>query len=138
MPEVSTSARVAVVNDSEAFLDLVGEILTAAGYEVTTHLAEDLRLYELAALDPDLIILDLVMVGRAVASGWDLLMLSRAHPQLESVPIIVCSADHHQLRRREAELAHMPRTSVLSKPFSLEELEEAVRAALDGLEAEAS
>ncbi len=134
--------RIVVVNDSPEFLDTVREILADAGYEVTAHHGDDLTADAIAALRPDLVILDLVLRRRSLrdqlAAGWDLLVLIRAHPQLSQVPIIVCSADTRQLRQRERELEKIAGTFVLPKPFSIDQLEAVVRTALDGRQEEVS
>jgi CheY-like chemotaxis protein len=136
------SHRIVVVNDSPEFLETVREILADAGYEVTAHHGDDLTADAIAALRPDLVIVDLVLRRRSLrdqlAAGWDLLVLIRAHAQLTSVPIIVCSADTRQLRQREGELQQVAATYVLPKPFSIDQLEAVVRSALEDRQAEAS
>lgn len=134
--------RIVVVNDSPEFLDTVREILANAGYEVTTHHGDDLTADAIAALRPDLVILDLVLRRRSLrdrlAGGWDLLVLIRSHPQLSEVPIVVCSADTRQLRQRERQLEKIAATFVLPKPFSIDQLEAVVRTALDDRKEEVS
>lgn len=136
------SQRIVVVNDSPEFLDTVREILADAGYEVTAHHGDDLTADAIAALRPDLVIIDLVLRRRSLldqlAAGWDLLVLIRSHPELASVPIVVCSADTRQLRQRERELQQIAATYVLPKPFSIDQLESVVRSALDARQEEAS
>jgi DNA-binding response OmpR family regulator len=137
-----SAPRVVVVNDSEDFLDAITDALTEAGYDVSGHHGDQLSADDVARLEPDLIILDLVLKRRnlndELANGWDFLLLARAHPRLASVPVIVCSADAGQLRRREEELRAVARTHVLVKPFALDDLERVVRAALDEPEQAAS
>jgi DNA-binding response OmpR family regulator len=137
-----SSRRVVVVNDSEDFLDAITDALTEAGYQVTGHHGDQLSADDVARLEPDLIILDLVLKRRnlddELANGWDFLLLVRAHDRLANVPIIVCSADAGQLRRREEELRAVAKAYVLVKPFALEELENIVQMALEGSEEAAS
>ena len=73
----------------------------------------------LAASDPDLIVVDLLLGG---ASGWEIVTLARADERLASVPIIVCSADVTALNERAGDLERIGNVHVLSKPFSIDEI----------------
>ena len=65
MPE--RRPRISVVNDNAEFLDLMAAILDEdAGYDVSLFKGEVVEISELAASDPDLIIVDLLLGG---ASG---------------------------------------------------------------------
>ena len=68
-----------------------------AGYDVTLFNGETTAIDEIAASEPELIIVDLLLGG---ASGWDIVALSRADERLADVPIIICSADVVALRDR--------------------------------------
>ena len=116
--------RISVINDNPEFLELMAAILAEdAGYDVTLFNGEQTSADELAASDPDLIIVDLLLGG---ASGWELVTLSRAHDRLAKTPIIVCSADVTGIREREAELAEVADLHVLTKPFSIDQITELV------------
>lgn len=134
--------RIVVVNDSREFLETMEDLLRELGYEVTGHHGDRLSSADLAAMRPDLLILDLVLQRRGqtdeLANGWDLLLLVRADSRLQSVPVIVCSGDTRQLRRRERELEQIANAFVLPKPFSLEDVESLVKRALEGAEEAAS
>jgi DNA-binding response OmpR family regulator len=132
-PAVSRPARIVVINDAPDFLDVVTEILEVDGYAVIPYAGEDLSVDELASRDPDLVILDLrLWAGEREISGWEFMLLIRSHDALREVPVIVCSADSDQLREREEELQEIANSYVLPKPFEINELEQMVRAALDG------
>lgn len=113
--------RISVVNDNPEFLELMSAILSdESGYEVSLFKGDDG--YPLSALRdaaPDLIIVDLLLGG---ASGWEIVALARADEALAEVPIVVCSADVHQLRDRADELASIGNVHVLAKPFEIDEL----------------
>ena len=116
--------RISVVNDNPDFLELMSAILDEdAGYEVALFDGEDTSIDELAASDPDLLIIDLVMGG---ASGWEIVALSRADERLAARPILVCSADIASLREKAEELARIGDVHVLEKPFSVDEITEVV------------
>jgi DNA-binding response OmpR family regulator len=112
--------RISVVNDNPDFLDLMSAILNEdAGYDVTLFDGEETSIDELAASDPDLLIVDLVLGG---ASGWEIVALSRADVRLAGRPILVCSADVTSLREKTDELERIGDVHVLEKPFSVDEI----------------
>lgn len=116
----ATRPRISVVNDNADFLELMSAILDEdAGYDVTLFHGETTSIDEIAAADPDLLIVDLLLGG---ASGWEIVALSRADERLASVPIIVCSADVAALRERAGELERIGSVHVVSKPFSIDDL----------------
>ena len=118
MPE--QRPRISVVNDNADFLELMSAILDEdAGYDVSLFNGERAGIGEIAATDPDLIVVDLLLGG---ASGWEIVTLARADERLAGVPIIVCSADVTALRERAGELERIGNVHVLSKPFSIDEI----------------
>jgi len=122
MPE--RRPRISVVNDNAEFLDLMAAILDEdAGYDVSLFKGEFVEISELAASDPDLIIVDLLLGG---ASGWEIVTLARSDQRLADVPIIVCSADVTALRDRESDLERIGSVRVLAKPFAIDEITELV------------
>jgi len=116
----ATRPRISVINDNPDFLDLMSAILDEdAGYEVTLVKGEQATIAEIADSRPDLLIVDLLLGG---ASGWEIVALSRAHPLLADVPIIICSADVIALRDREDEMKQIADLHVLAKPFGIDEM----------------
>jgi len=112
--------RISVINDNAAFLELMSAILDEdAGYEVTVFNGESTSIAEIAAADPGLIIVDLLLGG---ASGWEIVTLARAHERLAGVPIVICSADVIALRDRAVELEQIGDVHVLAKPFGIDEV----------------
>ena len=112
--------RISVLNDNADFLELMQAILDEdAGYQVSVFSGEDTSIEQLAASDPDLIIVDLLLGG---ASGWEIVTLARVDARLSAVPIIVCSADVNGLRTRAAELERIGRVHLMTKPFGIEEM----------------
>ena len=123
MPE-SRPPRISVLNDNPDFLELMSAILDDdAGYDVLLFNGEETGIDQLAASDPNLIIVDLRLGG---ASGWEVVTLTRAHQRLADVPIIVCSADVAALRDRAEELESIGKVHVLAKPFGIDEITELV------------
>ena len=102
------------VNDNPEFLELMSAILDEeAGYDVTLFDGEEMSIEELAASDPDLLIVDLLMGG---ASGWEIVTLSRADARLSDRPILVCSADIASLREKAEELQRIGNVHILRSP----------------------
>jgi DNA-binding response OmpR family regulator len=112
--------RISVVNDNPEFLELMADILDGdGGYEVTTFEDPTTTVDDLAASDPELVIVDLLLGG---ASGWEIVALSRADERLSGLPIIVCSADVAALRERAEDFERIGDIHVLAKPFGIDEL----------------
>ena len=84
----------------------------------------------IATTDPDLLVIDL-RLGREAPSGWDILLMARAHGALREVPIILCSADIVELRSRKEEMSSIADVHILEKPFRIEQAEELVRRLLE-------
>ncbi len=125
---LSRVARVTVVNDRPEFLDVMREILEPAGHEVTTMEGDELDVDQLAATQPDLLIIDLRLdPEKSRLTGWDIIVLARADDRTGSVPIILCSADQIGTRDHGDELQALADVHILLKPFALAEMEDLVR-----------
>ena len=83
-------ARVLVVDDDEAILDAVRELLEDGGYQVATATngAEALE-YLHNEPAPSALLVDMMM---PVMDGWQLLQKMKADPQLAQLPVIAMSA----------------------------------------------
>jgi two-component system, OmpR family, response regulator len=112
--------HICVINDNPAFLDLMAAILDdEAGYEVTTLDGARTSIDDIAAREPQLLVVDLLLGG---ASGWEIVTLARADARLADTAIIVCSADVTALRDRAAELERIGNVHVIAKPFGIDEI----------------
>ena len=122
----ATVARVTVVNDNPEFLELLRELLEDERYAVTT-VDSDLpnSLSRIRESQPQLLIMDLRM-GSDALHGWDISQQVRETPELQDLPIIICSADLLALRDLEADMQSSNRVATLTKPFALGELTETV------------
>ena len=120
----ATRPRITVINDNPDFLELMRAILDEdAGYAVTLFAGDSTAIGEIAASDPDLIIVDLLLGG---ASGWEIVTLARADQRLADVPVVICSADVTALKDRADELEQIGNVHVLAKPFGIDEVTELV------------
>jgi CheY-like chemotaxis protein len=124
--------RITVVNDNPEFLELVRDILDDERY-ATTAIDGDLEgaLERVVESRPELLIIDL-RLGTEVLRGWDIAQEVRREPSLESLPVIICSADVLALQALADDLADTKHVRTLPKPFAIAEL----TAAIDGLLAE--
>jgi CheY-like chemotaxis protein len=116
------SPRVLVIDDEEHMRRLIRRQLERAGFEVIQASSAGEGL-ELMRLDhPDVVTIDLMMPG---VGGLELLALKNTDPNLRDLPSLVLTAVGWQEdldRARE-----MGATAVLLKPFSQQELTQAVR-----------
>jgi excisionase family DNA binding protein len=81
--------RVLVVDDDEAFLEVVRELLTASGFAVETARQGFLAGYLVGRRTPDVIVLDLVMPG---LDGFEVLALLREREESRSIPVVACTS----------------------------------------------
>ena len=121
-------ARIALINDDTAFLELMRDLLGAEeGYDVLICTEGDRAYAFVKEQRPDLVILDIRMGGEEV--GWTMLELLTLDPQTRPIPLIVCSAAIRELQEHEPLLRRFG-VEVLPKPFDLDALLQKVEAAL--------
>jgi DNA-binding response OmpR family regulator len=124
--------RVTVVNDDAEVLAILREILEDQAYDVVGLRGAEQSIEEIAVTAPDLLVVDLRLDPQASRlSGWDMVAMSRVHPRLREVPIVVISADLLAIRERADELQAYGDVHLMSKPFEVATLEELVRRLLD-------
>ncbi len=131
MPNRFLSAAVAmpvimVVDDQAANVQVLGQLLTHAEYDVVPVLdgAEALALAEHSP--PDLVLLDMRMPG---LDGFAVLEGLQAMPQTRHVPVVFLTADHERDSLVRAFSAGA--VDYITKPFIAEELLARVRTHLD-------
>ena len=107
--------RIAVINDDPTFLELMNDLLRLDGYEVLLLHESSVAIPHLKDWTPAAIILGLRRDD--LDSGWLLLAAMRAVPGLQTVPVVVCSAD---VVAREKHAEHLARAAcaALPKPFT--------------------
>lgn len=108
-----------IVNGSPPVLDLLRELFQDARYNVTTTNFVPNTFAQISALQPDLLMVDVVVGEEA---GWDLLERLHAEAATSGIPIIVFSTSPALLDR--ARVLAMPGEArrFLAKPFDVEEL----------------
>jgi CheY-like chemotaxis protein len=83
-------ARVLVVDDDPDIVEYLGFLLEDHGYEVSSANCSASALAVLDELEPDVVIVDVIMPGR---SGLDLLVTIRQHERWSSVPVVVLTGN---------------------------------------------
>ena len=113
--------KVLVVDDDPVVRILVGECLTAKGYQVTV--AEDGAdcFKHLASDNPDIVILDFFMPDM---NGMDILLEMRKNPTFAKLPILILSADSGTEKILKENNA-IP-DAFLQKPIALDQIVNAV------------
>lgn len=121
MADPAPRAHVLLVDDTQAILDVMQELLEEEGYRVSVSM-ETLDLTRIKALQPDLIVQDLLFAGRQEA-GWHFLTLMRLHPELACIPLLLCTAATETVNDPAmAENLDRQGVRVLLKPFELDHL----------------
>ena len=118
--ETPRRARIAVINDDTAFLDLMRELLEEEGnYDVLVCREWDRAYHFVKQGQPDLVIQDIRIGGEE--HGWTILNLLTLDPETVSIPMIVCSAAIQSLHEHQ-ELLSKFGIRALAKPFDLQTL----------------
>src|SRR5438874_9918948 len=118
--ETPRRARIAVINDDTAFLDLMRELLEEEGnYDVLICREWDTAYHFVKQAQPDLVILDIRVGGEE--HGWTILNLLTLDPATNAIPTIVCSAAIQSLHDHQDMLSKLG-IRALPKPFDLDTL----------------
>lgn len=115
-------ATILIVDDQAPNLQIVGDALLSAGYDIVVAGSGEQALKRLEARRPDLILLDVIMPG---LNGVETCARIQEHPQGRNVPVIFLSAaDDKNLIVRALESGGV---DFVSKPFNRAELLSRVR-----------
>src|SRR5436305_5520094 len=111
--------RILVVNDTQEILELFRMILEGEGYEVILSGFPIQQISDVEQINPDLIILDLVFGDEK--TGWQMLQMLKMQRSTATIPVIVCTAAHNEVREQEGYLFSQG-VHVVYKPFDLDHL----------------
>lgn len=123
----TSRTHILVINDTQEVLEVMKELLQDEGYQVTIHSTAIRDLQIIQEIGPNLLILDHLMGDEEY--GWQLVQKLRLNRELAALPVIVCTAAIKMVKELEGHLKAKGITVVL-KPFDIDDLLEAVRAAL--------
>lgn len=115
---------IVVVDNDEAFRDLLTDVLSDEGYRVVTATTGTDALETIHQARPTLVILDLRM--ETPDSGIQMIRAVRSNPLTATLPLLICSADIAGMMQHAPFLQeqHVP---ALNKPFDLDRLLTLVR-----------
>lgn len=111
--------HVFVVNGAAEFLDLLRELLEEEQYNVTTTNFVPLTFDQIAALQPDLLMIDLAV---GIHAGWDLLERLAREASTNQIPIIVFSTSPEILEKAQSQPERYGGQRFLGKPVDLDEV----------------
>jgi len=114
--------RLLLVDDNERVLQLFERYLTAEGFLVSSAGGAEEALAAIAEERPEAIVLDVMMRN---VDGWQFLQRLRANPELQDVPVVVCSV----LNEPDLALA-LGAQGYLKKPVSHSQMLTALRQVL--------
>jgi DNA-binding response OmpR family regulator len=126
------AARILVIDADPVFQELMHEFLTAEGYEVVGHCQAVTHPREVQQYHPHLILLSYwVSMPSPARPLWQRLSTD---PATTTIPIILCTAAHEQVRPLEAGL-RVAGIVVVYKPCDLWELLRLIQARVTNLPA---
>ena len=122
--------QVWVVDDDEEMNHAIGLMLKLLDCEVTSFHSAGLAAQTLlTGKTPDLLILD---INLPEVSGWDLLEFLRRRKEWKGLPIVMLSSESADTQLEKAR--QLGADTYLVKPVTIEELDEAIRTALQNHE----
>mgnify|MGYP005845256493 CR=1 FL=1 len=116
-PETTTTATILIVDDTAAGRDVLASLLANRGYQLEFASSGREALNLATALNPDLILLDIMMPGM---DGFEVCQILRSQPDICDIPILMVTAlDDRESRIRGLEVGA---DDFISKPFDRVEL----------------
>ena len=110
--------KIMVVDDEPDILTTVGQMLEMSGFEVIQAVdgKECLRKLDELAINPDLILLDIMMPD---VSGWDVAAKIKENPKWSNIPIVFLTAKGDTM---SIGLGGMASEDYIVKPFDVKDL----------------
>jgi DNA-binding response OmpR family regulator len=112
----STSPFILVVEDDQGCSELITEVVSDLGYEVVVRDSAEEAQVMLVDRHPILVVLDVMLPD---ADGFTVLKQMRETPELETVPVMLCTAALFEVSEYYNPVldAH---TEIVPKPFHIE------------------
>jgi len=118
----SSAVKVVCIEDEREMIDLVQLILTRRGYEVHGALGGREGLALIEAVQPDLVLLDLMMPDM---DGWEVYQQMKANEAMKDIPVIIVTAKAQNIDKVLG--LHIAKVDdYITKPFGPSELLESV------------
>ena len=111
--------HILAINGAPDFLNVVRELFQEEAYNVTTTNFVPSSFAQIAALQPDALIVD-VVVGQS--AGWELLERLHAEAATTGIPVLVLSTSPQLLERAREQAARYGTHRYLDKPFDIDAL----------------
>jgi DNA-binding response OmpR family regulator len=106
-------AKILIVDDSEAIVSMLSEILIKEGFEVDAVFSRQELIHNLLLASPDLILLDVRLGGD---DGRKICRDLKGNSSYKNIPIILVSGSHELLESFEDYNAN----DILEKPFDIQ------------------
>lgn len=123
--------RILVINDTQELLEMFRVLLEGEGYEVVLSGMPILKVGEVEAIQPDLIVLDILFGDRK--TGWQVLQMLKMQRSTAHIPVIVCTAALREVQEQEGYLISQ-NVRVIYKPFDIDALLTLINQALGSSE----
>jgi DNA-binding response OmpR family regulator len=107
------------INGAPEFLNIVRDLFQEEAYNVTTTNFVPNSFDQIVALQPDALIVDIV-IGQS--AGWELLERLHAGAATTGIPVLVLSTSPQLLHKAQEQAARYGNHRYLDKPFSLDDL----------------
>ncbi len=116
------------INHSREILTLLRDLLEGEGFRVSTLRAVDRDLDAIVALKPDVITID--YMWSTSDNDWTFLTLMTMDPRTSGIPVVLCTGAVTEVESLREHLSLLG-VRVVLKPFNIEDLIQAVRAAME-------
>ncbi len=93
LPDDHTRPCIVVVDDDQSSQDILRDYLESAGYTVQPVLDSRLALAKIEQVQPQLVILDILMPH---LDGWQVLTMIKSNPATAAIPVLICSITEQQ------------------------------------------
>ena len=107
------------INGAPEFLNLIRDLFQEEAYNVTTTNFVPNSFEQIQALQPDALIVDIVVGQRA---GWDLLERLHEEAATSDIPVLIVSTDPRLVERAQEHAERYGKNRCLVKPFGLDEI----------------
>lgn len=111
--------HVFVLNGAPEFLNLMRQLFQDEHYNVTTTNFVPNSFHQIEALQPDVLVIDLVYGKQA---GWELLERLHREASTAGIPVLVVSTEEDLIARARQQVERYGGDAYLEKPFSLEKV----------------